>query len=269
MFKTIYWLIALLVALLSGGCVTTGAPRLKNLDQLTEIYDLKYSNTTTSTTNKKIYVGVYGGNLPPESEAEGFDPQHWPPYQQVNPFSDNELSQIAFQESVLNVIGLRIAKQFPDSVTLVIRGDGDVVAETVERFYFTGDRVYLAGFSFGGNAVVEAAQALKQKGIPVAMTAQIDSIGFRDVIPSNVARAFNFHSVGDFFCPGKNKIVAEDPCVTLVTNQSIPDPKGPFTWGTCTVHRNMDSDPRVWKTIVDYILQSDTDTSQPMADADK
>jgi hypothetical protein len=240
------------------GCVTQGAPELKNLEEVTYAYVQNSGIAAEKKGSKIIYIGVYGGELPSWSKAEGFDPQRWPPYQKIDPFDDNGLNDIAFKESLLNSIGLRIARQFPDSVTFVLRGDADVVADVVRDFYSPGDRIYLVGFSNGGGAIVDGAYLLKEQNIPVQMTAQIDSIGSGDFIPSNVGRGFNFYSRGDFFCPGKKRMAAEDPTSTQVTNELIPDPQGPFTWGFCTIHRNMDSDPRVWKPILDYVVRSES-----------
>ncbi|MFQ5681863.1 MAG: hypothetical protein ACE5HC_01195 [Candidatus Binatia bacterium] len=250
--------LGLATLLLLVGCVTTGAPELRNLETVAEVYEETIPSGVTTESGKLIYIGVYGGELPSWPEAEGFDPQHWSGYRKINPYSDGDLSDVAFHQSNLNVIGLRIGRQFPNSVTFVIRGDSTVVAGTVQRFYTPGDRVYLAGFSNGGAAVVDAAYILKQQNIPVQMTAQVDAIGTRDLIPRNVTRAFNFYSLNDLFCRGKRKMSAEDPNSTQVTNKPIPDPQGPFTWGFCTVHRNMDSDRRVWKPIVDYIIKSES-----------
>ena len=51
----------------------------------------------------------------------------------------------------------------------------------------------LYGHSFGGAAVVKLARQLKEMGVPVLLTVQVDSVGKDDqVIPSNVARAANF-----------------------------------------------------------------------------
>jgi pimeloyl-ACP methyl ester carboxylesterase len=233
-----------------------GAPELRKLDIVTEVYDEQLAALTPGKLGKLIYVGVYGGDLPSWSEAEGFDPQHWLPYEKIDPSNDSELNAVAYRESVLNVIGLRAAKQFPNSVTLVVRGDSVVVADTVEHFYNDGDRVYLAGFSNGGSVIVDAAGTLQERGIPVQMTAQVDSFGFIDTIPANVTRAFNFYLEGDYWCRGRSNMVAEDPGSTHLTNNPISDPQGPFT-GNCSVHRNMDSDPRVWKAIVNYIIKTE------------
>ncbi len=238
--------------------MTTGAPELKNLDDVTDTYDKKFSLSATIKAGKVIYIGVYGGELAHWPHAEGFDSQQWAPYEKIDSFNNRNLNDLAFNESILNVIGLRVARQFPNSVTFIIRGDYLVVADTVKRYYSEGDRIYLTGFSNGGSAIIDAAQLLMKQNIPVQMTAQIDSIGSGDIVPRNVSRAFNFHSTGDPICSGKKKMLAEDPSSTQVTNQVIQNPKGPFTWGFCTVHRNMDSEPRVWKAILGYIIKSES-----------
>jgi hypothetical protein len=75
-------------------------------------------------------------------------------------------------------------------------------------------------------------------------------------VPGNVIQAFNFFVPSRFsFCPGRVKLVAEDPAVTRVANVPVPDPWGPFT-GFCAAHRNIDSDPRVWKPVLQYVIES-------------
>jgi hypothetical protein len=43
-------------------------------------------------------------------------------------------------------------------------------------------------------------------------------------------------------------------------NIAVPDPTGPYS-GFCAEHRNIDSDPRVWKALVEYLkLQATPET---------
>ena len=52
----------------------------------------------------------------------------------------------------------------------------------------------LYGHSLGGGSVVMLAGELKEIGVPVLLTIQVDSVGRKDrIIPSNVARAINFY----------------------------------------------------------------------------
>ena len=48
-------------------------------------------------------------------------------------------------------------------------------------------------------------------------------------------------------------IKAEDPIGTEAINIAIPNPRGPYG-GVCGEHRNIDSDPRVWKDIFDHVI---------------
>ena len=209
---------------------------------------------------KLIYLGVYGASGPFQA-PDWIDPRD---HYQVSPLDNSILNSIAFNDSVLSAIGLKIAASFPTSVTLVIGfdqltliGESDIVSDLVKSFYSKGDKVYLAGHSSGGSTIQESAKQLKQLGIPVQMTAQIDSIGVDALIPSNVKRAFNFYHPIDFLCPlvGEDNIYPESSAATLVSNQGISNPTGPDS-GFCAAHKNMDNDLRVWPPIVNYILQS-------------
>jgi hypothetical protein len=61
------------------------------------------------------------------------------------------------------------------------------------------------------------AQKLKEIGVPVLLTIQIDSVGRKDrVIPSNVARAANFYQHDGPFVRGRSQIVAEDSQKTAI-----------------------------------------------------
>jgi hypothetical protein len=97
---------------------------------------------------------------------------------------------------------------------------------------------------------------LKKAGIPVQMMAQMEGFLSYEVVPANVIQAFNFYVPSRFaVCPGRTKLVAENPALTKISNIPIADPWGPFT-GPCALHRNIDSDPRVWKPVLQYIMDS-------------
>ncbi|MGH7829782.1 MAG: hypothetical protein ACREP8_06350 [Candidatus Binatia bacterium] len=169
---------------------------------------------------------------------------------------EEELNEIAFHESLMHVLAIRISRLFPDSITLMIRGDSDVVADVIRYLYSPKDKIYLAGHSQGGAVIARAVYELKEKGIPVQMMAQLEGFFSDVIVPSNVAQAFNFYVPSSFaLCPGRVKIEAEAPSLTRVSNVPVSNPWGPFT-GPCAEHRNIDSDPRVWKAILHYIIDS-------------
>src|ERR1700693_579389 len=70
-------------------------------------------------------------------------------------------------------------------------------------------RIILYGHSMGGAAVVKAAGELETISVPVALTVQIDSVGFEDaMIPANVARAANLYQLEDKLIHGRAEIRA-------------------------------------------------------------
>jgi len=103
-------------------------------------------------------------------------------------------------------LALKLRAQYPDKVQVetlentkrrlaleLIRrafdrnGDGSLDAQ--ER---AGVRLIIYGQSFGGAAVVKLARQLKELGVPVLLTVQVDSVGRGDgTIPANVTRAAN------------------------------------------------------------------------------
>jgi pimeloyl-ACP methyl ester carboxylesterase len=156
----------------------------------------------------------------------------------------------------MHVLALEIARRFPDSITLMIKGDSEVVADVARYLYEPGDKLYLIGHSQGGAAIADAAVALKEAGVPIELLAEQEGFLAYDVVPRNVVQAFNFYVPTTFsICPGRATLKAEDAVATRVSNIPIDDPWGPFN-GACAPHRNIDSDPRVWKTVLQYILES-------------
>jgi pimeloyl-ACP methyl ester carboxylesterase len=99
-------------------------------------------------------------------------------------------------------------------------------------------RVILYGHSLGGGSVVKLGSELKEIGVPVLLTIQVDSVGRKDrVIPSNVARAINFYQHdGPFIC-GRSEIVAED--IRWVRHALANDANrlGPFRSAVLVVRR--------------------------------
>ena len=202
---------------------------------------------------KVIFIGVYGGNPPPWEKAAWLDPQRWPFYRTMDLQNETELDRIAYHDSLMHVVALHVGKLFPNNLTLMIQGDSDMVSDIISLVYAPGDRLFLAGHSFGGRVVGEVARDLSKKAIPVEMVAYIESFWSSGLIPANVRRAFNFYVPVSFaVCPGLSAIDAENDQTTQLFNIAVPDPTGPYS-GFCAEHRNIDSDPRVWKALVEYL----------------
>lgn len=208
-----------------------------------------------ASAGRIIFIGVHGGNPPTWDNAEWFDPQQWPPYQTVDLQDEETVTQIAYRESVMHVAALHIGRYFPNSITLMIRGDSQVVSDLIDTVYRRGDRIFLAGHSFGGRVVEELARDLKKRQIAVDSLVYIESFWSNGSVPSNVKRALNFYVPASFtLCRGLETLRAEDPSGTELINIAVPEPRGPYG-GLCAEHRNIDSDPRVWKGIVDHVIK--------------
>ena len=133
-------------------------------------------------------------------------------------------------------------------------------------------RLIMFGHSLGGAAVVKLSHNLKDMGIPVLLTVQIDSVGFTyddHVIPSNVRRAANLYQQDGWVLVGEDEIVPEDPEKTIIIANVRFDYKDkkvdmsgvPWERRLLSVpHSKMDADPEVWNTVEQLILSEIDDT---------
>jgi len=127
-------------------------------------------------------------------------------------------------------------------------------------------RLIIYGQSFGGAAVVKLATQLKQIGVPVALTVQVDSVGRGDsVIPSNVSRAANLFQKNGWFIRGEPEIRPEDPMKTTIlgnykydySHKPIDISGVPFMKKVFRIaHTRMEYDPDVWTKVEELILDS-------------
>ncbi len=255
-----YFLFACLAALSACSLTHPSAPSEPGpppaTKKLTRPEDLSFFrlHRAAARQGRIIYIGVYGGQVPTWEGARYFIPKDWPPYQKLS--GDEDLARIAYHDSLMHVIALEIARRFPESITLMIKGDSEVVAEAARYLYEPGDKLYLVGHSQGGAVVAEAAVALRDAKIPIQMIAEMEGFLAYSIVPRNVVQAFNFYVPTTFsICPGRDKLEAEDPAATRIANIAVPDPWGPFD-GPCAAHRNIDSDPRVWKPVLQHIIES-------------
>lgn len=139
--------------------------------------------------------------------------------------------------------------------------NGDGILDERER---AAARIILYGHSFGGAAVVKFAQQLKDLGVPVLLTVQVDSVGHADDrIPANVARAANFYQAEGFWIRGRASIRAEDASHTKILSDIRYDSRGkhvntsPYPWffrALAPAHVRMASDPALWQRVESLIL---------------
>ncbi len=122
-------------------------------------------------------------------------------------------------------------------------------------------RIVLYGESWGGCETVMLARDLQQRGIPVILTVQVDSVekmGENDeVAPANVAQAANFYQPHGII-HGRQAIRAEDASRTqVIGNFRFDYEKHPVTvrgasWFAKTFlrpHVSIENDPAVWNKI--------------------
>ena len=126
-------------------------------------------------------------------------------------------------------------------------------------------RIILYGHSMGGAAVVKLARELQERGVPVLLTVQVDSIGAHDgVIPANVARAANFYQHTSHLLHGIGEIRAADPAATIILGNFRYDYSHrdvDLAGATMperiagSAHTKMEFDPDVWSRVRELILQ--------------
>jgi hypothetical protein len=133
--------------------------------------------------------------------------------------------------------------------------------------------VILYGHSFGGGAAVKVARKLKEIGVPVLLTIQVDSVGRNDrLIPSNVARAINFYQHDGPFIRGRSEIVAEDSQKTTILgnyqydyrDKKIDD--SALFWLARILegaHGKLEFDPEVWAQVGQLIVHEIEESSTP------
>ena len=140
--------------------------------------------------------------------------------------------------------------------------DRDGVLDERER---SSARLVVYGQSFGGAAVVKFARQLKEMGVPVLLTVQVDSVGRGDkVIPPNVRRAANLFQRDGLIIKGEREIRAEDPAKTAIVGNFKFDYEGKkvdlseVSWLKRlfqAAHTKMDHDPEVWALVERLILE--------------
>ncbi len=127
-------------------------------------------------------------------------------------------------------------------------------------------KLILYGQSFGGAAVVKFARQLKQIGVPVLLSVQVDSVGLGDsIIPSNVVRAANLFQRNGWFIRGEREILAEDPTKTnIIGNFKYDYSHSKIDISTVSwmkksfriAHTRMEHDGEAWGKVEELVLAS-------------
>jgi hypothetical protein len=120
-------------------------------------------------------------------------------------------------------------------------------------------RIILYGHSWGASEAIAVARELKNDGVPVLLTIQVDSVSkFHQndaVIPANVAQAANFYQP-DGIVHGQSAIRAADPARTKILGnfrfeyKASPYACDEYPWYDRVLvktHTQIECDPNVWK----------------------
>jgi pimeloyl-ACP methyl ester carboxylesterase len=160
------------------------------------------------------------------------------------------------------VFGNHHGRKALHQVMRLLDTDHDGILSSLEKERAT---VIIYGHSWGATETVEFARELGKRGIPVALTIQIDTIGKpghkASAISPNVARAINFYqSEGPLH--GAPQIVAADPARTEIlgnihmTYENRPINCDNYSWYSRTLnkpHHEIENDFRVWDELASLI----------------
>jgi len=138
----------------------------------------------------------------------------------------------------------------------------DGVLSSLEKEQAT---VILYGHSWGATETAEFARELNRRGIPVALTVQVDIISKpghkRSEISPNVAAAINFYQSGGPL-HGQPEVIATDPQRTKILGnfhmnyEDRPINCDNYSWYSRTInkpHHEIENDFRVWDQIASLI----------------
>lgn len=136
-------------------------------------------------------------------------------------------------------------------------------------------RIILYGHSWGASEAITVARELQSDGIPVLLTAQVDSVakfGQNDsVIPPNVEEAVNFYQPNGFV-RGQSAIRAADPGRTKIIGnfrfdyKDLPYACNQYPWYDhflVRTHTQIECDPNVWKQVEAFIRLELPSTTVP------
>jgi hypothetical protein len=107
-------------------------------------------------------------------------------------------------------------------------------------------RIILVGHSTGGWAMLKVARELRDKGIPVELTVQLDSVGFTDrTVPRNVKSSAVFHAWDMLMFLTTKNIRFEDPLHTkLIANIVVKNAS----------HLSITRDPRIRDLVLNTVM---------------
>jgi pimeloyl-ACP methyl ester carboxylesterase len=118
-----------------------------------------------------------------------------------------------------------------------------------------GPRIILAGHSTGGWATLAVARELRDRGIPVELTIQVDSVGIDDVtVPSNVKQGAIFYAHDCLMFMTTKRLKLQDASKTTIVAHVLV--KG-------ASHLSITRDPRIRELVLKTIERLRSGRSSP------
>jgi pimeloyl-ACP methyl ester carboxylesterase len=217
---------------------------------------------TTAPPPLYIVVGFVGGFV-----------RHDNPHQGPVIFAQQTRQELP-KNSYVRIFENRHRRSAYKAILRLLDGNHDGTLTNDEK---TKAHIILFGHSWGASAVVLLARELKEVGVPVLLTVQVDSVAkpwqHDAVIPENVAAAVNFYQPHGFI-HGRSEIHAEDGSKTeILGNYRFDYQKAPIkcegtSWFDRTFtpdHVQSECDPRIWSQIASIVRQHLEPSSEPMA----
>ncbi|MGO8793302.1 MAG: hypothetical protein ACLQLC_00635 [Candidatus Sulfotelmatobacter sp.] len=203
-------------------------------------------------TPSNIVIGFVGGFVRHDNQNHG-------PVQLAQ-----RIRRTVPKDTYVQVFENRRRKQAYETVVHLLDTDHDGVLSAREK---AGAHIILFGHSWGASAAVLLARDLRRKGVPVALTVQVDSIAKvwqnDQVIPDNVAAAVNFYQPHGIV-HGRKQIIADNPQKTKILGNYLEDyKKNPvacsgYTWADhffTRGHMQSECDPRLWSQVEQIVRQ--------------
>jgi hypothetical protein len=205
------------------------------------------------TTSSNIVIGFVGGFVNRNS------PKHGPVK-----LAQSLRNDVPKGSSHVEVFENRHRRRAYETILHLLDADHDGVLSESEK---DNARIVLFGHSWGASAVVMLARELRQAGIPVLLTVQVDSVAKLwqndSVIPDNVAEAVNYYQPHGII-HGRAQITAADPSKTqILGNNRFDYRRDPVTCAENSWydrfftpgHAASECDPHVWSQIEELVKQ--------------
>lgn len=211
----------------------------------------RYDHFTTRTPLQEqnvLVIGILGGNERWDDDTRG-------------------IQQLVLKLTAMDLPGVNVEslenRKLNLAMELIYSAFDRNLDKQLDDYERASAKLILFGHSLGGSAVIKLSRRLQEMKVPVLLTVQIDSVGFKDhIVPSNVLRAANLFQQNGWILKGERKIEAENPYSTVIIaniefdyqNREVDMSGVPWERSLFSVpHSKMDADPEVWGIVEEMI----------------